>query len=133
MSDYFTSRLAPLASEKLQELYGRNATSNEYLVATELLQWADECVEKLEGRTPSAEKLNTEAHSFNSAEKTALLELNELLNSAEGRLLENLSWPELLANHTWLKMRSCAKAFLAATEFNLSEWEEIEARGENDF
>jgi hypothetical protein len=129
--DYLTSRLAPLASERYQELYGRNATVAECLVPSELLESASECVDKLEARYPLAEQLNAEAQSLNPQAKAELQKLATLLRSAERAPLEDMSWPELLNNSTWLTMRAHARSTLAALGFDIAAWEASEVRGQN--
>lgn len=131
MSDYFTSRLAPIASLRVQERFGRNATTSEYLVPSELLQWACECVEKLEERDPPAVSLNAEAQAFNAEAKAALGKLTNLLRSKQSELLEELPWSLLLENQTWLAISQHARTALAALGFDITAWEDNEVGGHN--
>ena len=124
--DYFTSRLAPLASAAYQQKFGVRGTVTEYIVATELLQSAWECIERLEGRFPQAVALNAEAQSFAPQVKSELDHLAELLRSQESQVLEALPWPELMQNATWQRISLCARSTLEALGFDLGAWERSE-------
>ena len=127
---YFTGRLAPLASERYQMQFGVSASSSEYVVASELLQGACECIEKLEGK-PFHGALVVEAQSFSPEVKSHLQEIKNLLQSKEGLALENLDWSSLMKHPVWLAIRLHASGALSGLGVILEEWEKEELEAKN--
>ncbi|MBC9071761.1 hypothetical protein IAI53_07255 [Thauera sp. CAU 1555] len=124
--DYFTSRLAPVASVAYQRKFGVSGTAAEYIIASELLQGAWECIERLEGHFPQAAALNGQAQSFGAPVKAELRCIGDLLRSPESQDLEILSWAALLQNPTWQKLSLHARFALSALGFDLTAWEQSE-------
>lgn len=121
---YFTDGLAPLASERYQAKFGVGTNLSEYIVASEPLQGAHECIEKLNSK-PFESASGSEAQSFSPEVKSQLREIEILLQSQEWAALENLNWASLMKTpFGWLS--TFASKALSAFGFILEEWEKDE-------
>jgi hypothetical protein len=117
-SQFFTSRLAPLASEVVQERYGRRADKDAYILLVELLENAQECVTKIRADHPIAGFLSPAA-------RDAIQALGPLLARLPSRI-ENARWADLLEGAAWRQLRQGAVRAIAALGFDLAAWERTE-------
>jgi hypothetical protein len=103
-------KLACLASLPIQQRYIEHATSDEYLLAEEVLEDAFDAVRM---STIIAKDLNVDTMD-------ALAELGRLLRHAE----PDFASPEFITSDpTWCALREAAKRCLVALGFDLESWE----------
>jgi hypothetical protein len=125
IENYFISKLVAIASLKYQQKYGVSATPSQYILSTDLLNDAFECIDKL-----NLKKIDNSIFTLcpQSLEHLVINHLNrieKLLNSTEGKNLDLLSWEDLSKNSTWISICREAKLALCAFDFDLHEWELI--------
>ena len=96
-------RLAPLASEFLQNQYMINGNAKEFLLPEEMLNDAYDCVRLAKGMVPASESLSQE-------ERDALLELESYLDNIPLEGCRSLC--ELLETAEWQAARNCAQRII---------------------
>lgn len=122
MVRYFATRLGPLASARLQLKYGVSGTKDKYLLVSEILEGASECVERVRGNHRLADGLNSSA-------RAAILTLGDILVEERQYGLAELPWAEVFVHPVWLRLRTAAEVALNALGTGLPAWEVRELMG----
>lgn len=115
---FFTSKLAPLASAAVQERYGRSADKDAYVLPVELSENAQECVTKIRARHPMA-------GSLSPAARDAIQALEPLLDMLPSNI-EDIQWADLLEEEAWRQLRQGTARAIEALGFDLDAWEKAE-------
>ncbi|MCP4609973.1 MAG: hypothetical protein GY845_14790 [Planctomycetes bacterium] len=116
--EYICNKLAHLASMKMQKRYMANATKDEYLLPSELLEdgfSVVEAVEKHWGRSVSLHR----------SDRQAVIEFGKVLKKEYELIdLNEVALEEIVSNNEpWANIREAAQKCIGALGFDLEAWE----------